>query len=53
MELNYGDIVETVRDERGTVIGFDEVGYVILRLDEHSTAYINPKHIDLVERSQD
>jgi len=53
MELNYGDIVETVRGERGPVIGFDEVGYVIVRVDDQSIAWINPKHIDLVERSQD
>lgn len=53
MELNYGDIIETVRDERGTVIGFDEIGYVIVRIAENSIAYINPKHIDLVENNQD
>ena len=53
MEINYGDTIETIRDERGTVIGFDETGYIIVRIDANSIAYINPKHVDLVQHAED
>ena len=53
MEINYGDTIETIRDERGIVIGFDETGYIIVRIDANSIAYINPKHVDLVQHAED
>jgi len=53
MEINYGDTIETVRDERGTVIGFDECGYIIVRIDANSVLYVNPRHVDLVQTAED
>jgi len=53
MEINYGDTIETVRDERGTVIGFDECGYIIVRISENSVLYVNPRHVDLVQTAED
>jgi len=53
MNITYGDIVETVRDERGTVVGFDETGYIIVRLDDQSMLWVNPRHVDLVEHAVD
>lgn len=53
MTVNYGDIIETVRDERGTVIGFDETGYVVVRLSDESVLWVNPRHIDLVQHAED
>jgi hypothetical protein len=53
MEINYGDTIETIRDERGIVIGFDDTGYIIVRIDANSIAYINPNHVDLVQHTED
>lgn len=52
MDISYGDIVETIRDERGIVIGFED-DMVIVRFDDGSRGYIQRRNIACVIHNQD